>query len=255
VFFILSKTLNWLLQPLVIITLVGITGMLMRNQARRKNFLIVAVTLFFLFTNEFLSNEFMRWYETPLEPMNTVTGKKYAWGIVLTGVTDPAMPLRDRVYINSSPDRVNHTVMLYKQGIIRRILVSGGNGQLLADDYREANELRKVFELAGVKSADIITESESRNTHENAVETVRLLRGVHPDSCLLITSASHMPRASRCFIKAGLPCDTFPTDSRTRKRSWSPDVLFIPSSRGLGLWETLFKEITGRIAYAVAGYT
>lgn len=235
--------------------MLALAGLFVRNNVIKKRLFALFVALSLFFSNEFIANELMGWYEAPLVRMDSITNRKYEWGIVLTGVTEADMPNRDRVYIQYSADRVNHSVMLYKLGIIRKILVSGGNGELLADDYREADQLRKVFLLAGVDSSDIYTERNSRNTYENAVESVRMLKGVNPDSCLLITSAYHMPRAQACFKKAGLSCDTFPTDSHFKTRSFLPDTLIIPSSRGIILWERIFKEIAGRITYALAGYT
>ena len=253
-FFLLSKTIGLLIRPLILIGAAALIAVLMRNPSWKKRMQWMAVALFLFFSNEFLANEAMRAYESPPVPLDSLR-KTYEWGIVLTGVTEPDMELKDRVYITSSPDRVNHTVMLYRLGKIKRILISGGSSGLLGDDYREAAELRKVFITMGVNPEHITTEESSRNTHENAMETARLLASVPAENCLLITSASHMPRASGCFRKAGLPCDVFPTDVRAQRRRFTPDVWLIPSMRALNLWETISKELSGRLAYWLAGYT
>lgn len=253
-FFLLSKTAGLLVRPLTLILAAALAGLLLRHPKWKIRMRWAALGLFVFFSNEFIANEAMRAYEAPLVPIDSLQ-KTYEWGIVLTGVTEPDMDLKDRVYITSSPDRVNHTVMLYRLGLIRQILISGGSSAILEKDYREAAELRKVFITMGVNPDHIFTEEASRNTHENAVETARRLAGVPASECLLISSASHIPRAVGCFRKAGLPCDVFPTDARSQRRRFTPDVSLIPSVRAFNLWETLAKEVTGRLAYWIAGYT
>jgi uncharacterized SAM-binding protein YcdF (DUF218 family) len=63
-------------------------------------------------------------------------------------------------------------------------------------------------------------DTEPRNTYENATGTKRLLR---PASNLLVSSASHLPRAGPVFTKQGFrvtpaPCEYVPQD-RPRE-SW-----------------------------------
>ena len=60
----------------------------------------------------------------------------------------------------------------------------------------------------GIPAADILIESESNNTRENAVFTQKLLTQKMPAAkCLLITSAFHMRRSIGCFNKVGMQFD------------------------------------------------
>jgi Uncharacterized conserved protein len=59
----------------------------------------------------------------------------------------------------------------------------------------------------GLAPDAVLTESRSRTTYESAVETKRLLSDT---SILLVTSASHMPRAMAHFRKQGLPTTAAP---------------------------------------------
>jgi uncharacterized SAM-binding protein YcdF (DUF218 family) len=196
----------------------------------------------------------MGWYETPITPISAIH-KEYEYGIVLTGVTATNRELEDRVYVVNSPDRVNHSVWLYKKKIIKKILISGGSGKLLNPNYSEARELVSLYTLMGVDSVDIVVEGESRNTHESAVAVQRILLGkTTPQQCLLITSAYHMPRSLACFRKQNWSCDSFSTDIRFHKREFTPDVLIIPKTEALANWNTLLKEWTGYIAYWLSGY-
>jgi uncharacterized SAM-binding protein YcdF (DUF218 family) len=253
-FFFLSKTLNYLTQPLAVLILLWVISIFLKKPKWKKGIRIVVITLAILFTNDFLTNEVVRLYETPITPLTEIK-KQYEWGIVLTGVTSTNKVLRDRVYVISSPDRVNHSFLLYKKGIIRKILISGGSGQLLDDSYSEARELYGIYRMMGVDSADLLIEGQSRNTHESAVAVKEMMEGkTSPSTCLLITSAYHMPRSAACFRKIGWTCDTFSTDIRFHQREFTPDVLLIPKADALLTWNTLVKEWVGLLAYKLSGY-
>lgn len=252
-FFFLSKTLGKLFLPGSLIAAFLLWGLFAKRPGLKRKLLIAATGLFFFFSNEFLAIEAARIWETPLVSINSIN-RTYSIGILLTGVTQSHAPLKDRVYVTSSPDRVNHTVMLYHHGIIKTILISGGSGELLDGTYSEAVELRKLLLSMGIPDSVIRVEGKSRNTYENAIESVKILKGIDPKDCLLITSAFHMPRASACFKKAGFDCPVFPTDTQIEERQFTPDQIIIPSTKALKIWERIFKETLGIISYAVAGY-
>ena len=56
------------------------------------------------------------------------------------------------------------------------------------------------------------TEDRSRDTRENAAATVALLRAAGVRQIVLVTHASHMPRAMRLARIAGLNAAAFPPD-------------------------------------------
>jgi len=109
--------------------------------------------------------------------------------------------------------------------------------------------------MAGVPEADIITESNSRNTRENAVNTARVL-AQHPEwkRLLLVTSAFHMRRAEGCFQKAGVKTDSYSTDFYARERSYALDETILPSIDAFDLWHLLIHEIVGYAVYKLLGY-
>lgn len=254
-FFILSKTLNYLVQPLVLILLCVLIGIFLRNPLWRKRMLTTGFILFLFFTNSFIAGEVMRaWEPKPVAYQDI--DKTYDLGILLAGVTRPGNEPKDRVYFQRGVERLTHTLQLYKLGKIRRILVAGGSGRLLDIGEREADDIRNALVMMGVDEKDILVENNSRNTRESAVEVREILAEMDQNAsgCILITSAFHMPRSSACFEKVGLPMDTFPTDSYTHPRTFTPDVLFIPKTGALEIWHKLTREWTGFIAYKLAGY-
>ncbi len=253
-FFALSKILNYLTTPLVIVSGLLIISLVLRNQNLKKKFFIYGLVLLLFSTNEFIANELISVWEIAATPFNKVS-KHYKYGILLSGVTRSAMEPNDRVYFQRGADRVTHSLQLYKLGIIDKILVSGGSGQLIDSGHREADQIASVLALMGVNPNDIVTENKSRNTHESSLEVKSMLRKeVKPEDCLLITSAFHMRRSAACFAKVGWPVDTFSTDFLAHQRKFTLDVLLVPKIDGLAMWNTMIKEWVGCTAYWVAGY-
>ena len=250
-FFILSKVLNFLTNPLVIVLSIFFLAIFIRKERWKKRLFWIAFSLLLFFSNDFIANEVMSAWEiepTPYAEIKT----SYDWGIVLTGVTSMDRMPDDRVYFNHGADRVVHAVELYKKGIIKKILISGGIGRLINPGRREADEIYKAMILMGVPDDAMMLENESRNTHESALMVKDLISD--QQTHLLITSAFHLRRSVACFKKVGLHVDIFSTDFYTHPRYFTPDVLFIPRLDAMIIWQKLFKEWAGMIAYKVAGY-
>ncbi|NOT73798.1 MAG: YdcF family protein [Cyclobacteriaceae bacterium] len=253
-FFVLSKTLSYLLKPLVIICGLLICSWLIKNSRWNKRLLITSIILLLFFSNDFIANEAMRSWEVSVTPFSQIE-KKYEYGVLLCGVAKSEVGPDDRVYIGSAADRVNHTLQLYKMGFIKKILISGGSGRLIDIGEREADKLSSLLQLMGVPAQDIMIENQSRNTHESAIEIKKILAPfTTADQCLLITSAFHIRRSIGCFSKVGWPMDSFSADVLSHNRNFSFDTLFIPKTEAMGSWNVLLKEWAGYIAYRIAGY-
>lgn len=252
-FFVLSKTLNYLVMPLTIICICLLASVFVKKAQWKKRLFLSGIILLFFFSNDFIANEFMRAWEIPARPFSTIT--KYKLGIVLTGTTLSLSP-NDRVYFQRGADRVTHTVQLYKLGLIEKVLISGGSARLIEEDEPEANQFKKAMLLMGIPEADIIIENETRNTYESAVQVKKMLKEQDYESsdCLLITSAFHMRRSLACYHKAGLYPDHFTTDFYSHPRNFYIDSLLIPQLNALLIWHKLTREWTGFVAYKFAGY-
>ena len=103
----------------------------------------------------------------------------------------------------------------------------------------------------GIPDSVVIAEDRSNNTADNARYAKQLLDSLHLDtSCLLITSAVHMPRAALIFKKAGIPVVPFPcnyTDGRGSTSFWD----FLPKPSVLPAWGPYLKETAGYLWYRV----
>lgn len=253
-FFILSKLLHFFLIPFLWILLLLLLALFLKSQKWRRRSLVAAVALLLLLTNPFLINEAWRAWEVEAVPLNTMG--QYDVAVILGGVTTMGKAGPDRIHTNKGADRVLHPLHLYRLGKIDKFLVTGGHGNILAKGMPEAEQIKKLLQLSGVPSEAIITESNSSNTRQNAVNTAAVLKN-HPEfrNVLLVTSAFHMRRSKACFNKVGLYPDLFPTDFYATNRKFTPDETIIPNVNSLADWQLLLHEIAGYIIYKIAGYS
>lgn len=238
--------------PLVVTVLLLVLGALIKNKWWATRLLASGFFLLIFFSNEFIANEVMMWWEVPPTPYDSLH-QTYDYGVLLTGVTSTDKQPPDRVYFHHGADRVIHTVELFKKGIVRHIIVSGGSGRLLTASRKEADDIYKALVLMGVPYNHITVEKESRNTYESAVAVAEMLRQTG-GSALLITSGFHMRRSVACFKKQGVAVSAFSTDFYTHPRYFTLDVLLVPKVEAWVIWHKLVKEWTGITAYRLAGY-
>lgn len=253
-FFVLSKTLNYLVMPLTIICGCFLLSLVVKHKTRKKGLWVAGIILLFLFSNEFIANECMRAWEIETKAYGSM--HPYKLGIVLTGTIMPERIPNDRVYFQKGADRVVHTVQLYKLGLIEKILVSGGSGRLIDVQEREADQFREVMMVMGVPDSVIMLENQTRNTRESALEVKKILLnlGYKSGDCLLITSAFHMRRSLACYRKVGLPLDPFSTDFYSHPTEYHFDSFFLPKIEAMIIWHKLIREWVGFVAYRAAGY-
>lgn len=252
-FFYLSKILLFLLTPIVWIFLLLLWGMLTKNSIRKKRLLWASVIVFYFFSNAFIADEFVRFYEERNQTYSELT-ETYDVAIVLGGFSDYDAEQK-LIQFHFSTDRLMAGIKLYKTGIAKKIMISSGSGEILNPDAKEAIFIEDYLLKIGIPANDIIIESESKNTHENAVESAKILNENYTNgNFLLVTSAIHMPRAKRCFKKAGLTITPFSVDQQAGPRKYLLDHLFVPNVKSLVRWQQLIKEWVGYVSYKLTGY-
>ena len=242
-FFIASKLLAFLSKPIIWIFILLISSLIFKNK-RRKLLFILLITFYF-FSNSYIADSGARLWEVPrFNPTTT-----YDIGIVLGGVGDFDTITKAHNF-NKHADRMMDAEQLYRQGIIKKIMLSGGNGMLFNNGYTEANAMQNYLIKNKIPNNDIIIENTSRNTKENAFNSAKILKQKIPNAkVLLITSAQHMKRAQYCFEKASIKTTAFPTDCTTSYPNYGIEYLLLPRADAIEKWETLIHEWFGYIIY------
>ncbi len=254
-FFILSKILFIFLQPINWVIGLMLFALFSKRPKWKKRALLWAVLLALFFTNRLIFNQFAKIWE-----LKTITADQiqqpYEIGILLGGYSNSQIrPNHDRFNFSSRANRFLNAFELYKTGKVKKLLLTGGSGDLLQKHPSEGVEMKKFLMRLGVPEADIIIEGKSRNTWENALFTKQILNEQYPNAnCLLITSAWHMRRSIACYRKAGVEFIPFSVDFVTEKDRWAPENSIIPDRMGFYFWEMLVKEWVGMAMYKLQGY-
>jgi uncharacterized SAM-binding protein YcdF (DUF218 family) len=162
------------------------------------------------------------------------------WIVVLGGghVSDPRLPPNSQIS-RAALGRVVEGVRLYKAIPGSKLLLSGGG---VYDPVPEAEVMARIAMLLGVRPQDVMLETESRGTADEAEIIAKM---IGKGKFILVTSAAHMPRAMALFKKYGMRPLPAPTDYLVPKtQRLSPDSLF-PRSGPLWQAESAFHEYLG----------
>ena len=156
--------------------------------------------------------------------------------------------------LNEAAERYTEAAALARRLPVARLVFSGGSGALLTAVVPEAEPAGRLFEALGIPNDRITLETRSRDTHENALFSARLLQPRPDQRWLLVTSAWHMPRAMGCFRRAGFAVEAWPVDYRTPRRL---ELVRLHNSipEGLRRIDFVVREYVGLVAYYAAGRT
>ena len=245
-FFIISKILAFIIKPTFWILILLILALIFKK--RRKLFLISSLIIFYFFSNDFIFNEIVKTWEEPYLSIPTIT-KQYKAGILLGGFSEYDRQTKIHNF-KKEADRLIYTLQLYNLKIINKIIISGGNGMLVGNKYKEAQTIQEFLIRNKISDKDIIIESKSRNTKENALYTAKIIDKKY--EYLLITSAIHMKRSQLCFKKAGVKTIPFTVDNTISYRSQNIERIIFPRAKILERWEELIHEIIGYYVYKIS---
>jgi uncharacterized SAM-binding protein YcdF (DUF218 family) len=246
-FFILSKILDFLLQPLCwIFLLLGFAYFTKLS----KRLLAITIALLLVMTNGWFVNQCYLAYESP----QTSLKKPYQWCIILGG---GMMRSGEGYRTGETADRFVQPLLLYKKGLAKKLLITGGNVNikgLKIDDTQESKKVKEVLIAMGVAEKDIYLEENARNTHENATYTKKMLAPYLAEEMVLVTSAMHMPRAKACYIREGIKVVVYPADIKKKDTPSGILDLVIPQERNLSKFAELIREMAGFVIYKVVGF-
>lgn len=249
--FALSKILSFLISPFNLAVLLALGALFLPHY--RKKLLIATFVILIVFSNSLLFRLTIGMWEDAPQPL-VKNNQSYQNVVILGGLSAQHEP-SGRVKFSSSSDRLLQALILSKQNPVKRLVISGGNASIVYDKRPEGAYLKEFLGSLGWEMDDILIDSLSRNTHENALNTRQLFVDQDlPLDIVLVTSAWHMPRARRCFEKQGFKVLPVHTDFLRPMGKITPDEFILPSAGTLSAWDLLFKEWTGLVYYKLRGY-
>jgi uncharacterized SAM-binding protein YcdF (DUF218 family) len=118
--------------------------------------------------------------------------------------------------------RLDHAIDLYKTGVARYLIVTGGKAQ--GDRSTEAASARAFALTKGVPDAAILVEDRGRTTLESLHAVATLLRDKQLASAVFVSDRTHMLRVLRIARDEGItafgsPTATSPTDATLVSRA------------------------------------
>jgi len=251
--FFLKKIVAPFFMPLTVIVFLSVLGLLFLWLTKRQTFGKLLVTLGILLLTALSYGQFANRLIGPLEqayaPYDTVMSKSsrsakqlpvVKFVVVLGGghTTAPNIPITSQAS-PSSLIRLIEGIRIYRKNPGSKLVVSGG---AVFDPLPEAKTMADIAKSIGVPPADLILETASRDTRDQA-RNIKTIVGSEPFA--LVTSASHMPRAVSLFKMAGLTPIPAPTDYLVRKGQQVNPQSFFPSSQALHKSERAIYEYLG----------
>jgi uncharacterized SAM-binding protein YcdF (DUF218 family) len=253
VFVLLSKTLDLATSPIAWVLALLAAALLLRRRPRAPAALAaLAFALLWLASAAPLANRLMAAVEAGAASTWRPEAR-YDAVVVLSGAIDAAASRASgRPELMAAADRIAVAFELLREGRARVALLSGGPVAREPGEKGEAALTAELLARWGIPRERLLVEDESRNTHENAAASARIVRERGFRSVLLVTSAAHLPRALGCFRREGLAPDALAVDRRAgdgRGESW------LPRAGPLAQTSEAVRELLGRLAYWIAGYT
>ncbi|MDI9872672.1 YdcF family protein [Flectobacillus roseus] len=256
-FFILSKLLFYIFMPISLITITLIWGIITKSLRLKKILLCTSLGILLLLGNSTIVNWGYHLWETP--PPTSPFAQRYDVGIIISGGMMMNRECnREQIFSGKTADRFLQPLRMYKRGLLKKIIISGGDVSINPLNNEHDSETAKTQQILielGVKPEDILLETKARNTRENALYCAQILHNFPQlKTSVLFTSAFHGRRAIGCFQKAGLNTTLYSCAIRAVDMGYTPDTLVIPSEQALAEAYQLIHEIIGYCVYKAMGY-
>ena len=255
-FFLLSKSVSFLLLPSNILIAIGLAGIVLMLTRRRRVGAWMAVASIILLA-------VAGWWPTGNLLTHALESRFPSWdasrgspdGVIILGGGIHARLSREYggPVLGANGDRIVAMAKLARAYPGARIVYTGGGPSLFGNQMPETAFVYQLLDSLGVERSRVLLEPRSRNTAENSAFTKELVKPTPGERWLLVTSAQHMPRAVGCFRKVGFPVEAYPVGWRTDR---SAD-LGTPSTFGeaLARVDSAAYEWIGLVFYWATGKT
>lgn len=191
------------------------------------------------------------WLLRPLEDRFPPPSPAHIDGVVVLGGAISTEVSADRGVpsLNRDADRLTAFAVLARTYPEARLVFAGGppmppgQGRL-----SEAEASGRLFEQLGVLPSRVLYDDRSQSTWGNALNSLTLANPKPGETWVLITSASHMPRAIGAFHRAGWPqILPWPVAYRTTKAGWRAPLQ--PIGTKLAAIDLAAHEWAGLVGY------
>lgn len=253
----LSKLLPLLVLPVGIVIIATLVALLLLWTGRRRASavcLVFALLVLWISSMPIVANTLYGKLEQTFPPVPMASIPQSDCIVLLGGAVGPALRPRVDIELNEAIDRVYKAAQLYLTHKGNVVIVAAGNQPWAAPGPPESDLIAELLVEWGVPRVAILSEGESRNTRENALNSKRLIELLACDSTLLVTSAAHMPRSVAAFEKVGVEVFPVSTDVRVVGASKFTMFDFLPHAGALSMTTDAMREWLGRKVYQFRGW-
>ncbi|MEZ8029630.1 hypothetical protein A1OW_21325 [Enterovibrio norvegicus] len=243
--FELKKLISTLLMPLPALLLVGFFGLFLIWFTQRKGFgsflvfvslLLIALASFQPITSSLLMKLERQHtgFLTPSEPVDYVMVLGH--GHVVDDEIPPTSELSRTALM-----RLIEGIRIHFMYPTSKLILSGYDG---GNEVSHARMLARVAMAMGVNKNNILLLETAKDTWEEAFQAASV---VGRSNLVLVTSASHMPRALYEFKSAGLDPTPAPTNYMAQKEIHQPWIKYSPRAQYLEQFERYWHERLGQL--------
>ena len=250
--FFIGKLLTILMLPTALMIEGAVLGLLLRRRRLGRGLLVLAIAA----QAACLLLPVDAWSIRPLEdrfPAIAVPPDNVDGIVVLGGAIDDLTSRdRDAPTLNWAANRMTGFVELSRRYPHAKLVFTGGSGAIEQGLANESDYARILFEQLGLPADRVMFEDKSRTTRENALYTAALVHPQPGERWVLLTSASHMPRAIGVFRQTGWSMLAWPVGYHSRDR-----IAGYPQSLGqkLATLDWAAHEWIGLVAYYLQGFS
>ncbi|MBI9061006.1 MAG: YdcF family protein [Marinilabiliaceae bacterium] len=252
-FFLLSKILNIFISPFVWILILWGLSYLKWFRSGKRLLQWSAVICFIVFSNGALFQWVLRGWEGEMVPVSQMEDK--AKIVVVLGGMTSLDEGSGRIQFHDATDRLMQALLLYYNGCVSKLVISGGSAEIMREEIPESEYLKPFLMNIGIEEQNLFIERRSRNTYENALYTKELFEQQQFEKrIILVTSAFHMHRAKACFERQGFQVESYAAQFVQSTDPIDVRTVLIPSLHTLNTWPLLLKEWMGIVVYQIKGY-
>ena len=234
--FVFKKIIAAFLTPMALCWEISFCGLILlwftRKKKAAKILLTIGLGLLYLLSFRPLSSAFL----TPLENRYPYYQGRDAVSYILVlgggAVDDPRLPTTSQLS-DPSLNRLVESIVIYRRIQGAKLIFSG---------KKVARLMSAAAQSLGVKESDILVEASGRDTKDEARYIQRIV-GKAP--FILVTSASHIPRAMALFEKRGMYPIPAPVRYMVRGEYILSPGFFLPSPGELYKTERAWHEYLG----------
>ena len=250
-FFVFSKILNFFLDPLNLLLISFLIYIVIVARAKRNKF--KGAFWFILFWFILLYKPLPEFLVKSIEDPYVYTESVFLGleGLIILGGgtgSGKVAAARSDYTLGEGSERIIKGLEFLKKKPEGKVIFTGFSGKLFHEGLSEAEIIEQLIRALNADSTNFLFEQRSRNTFENALYSGEIVQSLRIENWGIVTSASHMKRATATFEKQcpDINFEPIPVDFRTANSIyWGPGNM----QGSIDLWRIYIHETVGYWVY------